>query len=350
MKIAFFEVQDWEKPSLENSFPADQVQFSGNVLDEKNVKAAKDAEVVSVFIYSNLNQSVLSQMRNLKLVVTRSTGFDHIDSAYCNSRGIAICNIPTYGEITVAQHAIALILSLSRNMTDSIERTRKGDFSCPGVQGFDLDGKTLGVLGTGRIGRHVIQMAKGFNMSVIAWDKYPNHKASEQLGFQYADAETVLRKADVLTLHLPLKDETHHIINKESLKAMKPSAMIVNTARGGLIDTEALTEALVNGKLAGAGLDVLEEESAIREEAQLLFDTLPRKKLETALYEHVLLRQKNVIITPHCAFNSKESLKRLVNTTIENIHCFTNGNPQNVVNKPAQQQKQPPKIAAAPAQ
>ncbi len=334
MKIAFFEVQDWEEPLLKGNFPNDEVHFFKDALGERNIEKALDFEVVSVFIYSKLNAEILSKLSKLRLVATRSTGFDHIDVEECNKRGILVCNVPTYGEITVAEHTFALILSLSRMISDSYERTRRGDFSCQNIQGFDLDGKVLGVLGTGRIGRKVIEIAKGFNMRVLAFDKYPNMKAAEELGFSYVDAQTLLKESDIVTLHLPLNDETYHFLNENTIKTMKKDAVVINTARGGLIDSQALTKALTSGHLAGAGLDVLEEESLIREEAQLLLDNLPREQLATMLRAHILLRLRNVIITPHCAFNSKESLQRLLYTTIENIFAFADGNPQHVVNNP----------------
>jgi D-lactate dehydrogenase len=291
----------------------------------------RDFDIVSIFIYSKLIGELLSKLDRVRLVATRSTGFDHIDLEECKKRGILVCYVPTYSENTVAEHTFALILSLSRMIHDSYERTRQGDFTCQGIQGFDLSGKVLGVLGTGRIGSKVIEIAKGFRIEVIAYDKYPNIKMSEELRFQCTDVTTLLQKSDIVTLHLPLNEETYHFLNKDRIDIMKKGAIIINTARGGLIDTKVLTEALVKGHLSGAGLDVLEEETLIREEAQLLLDNVPRERLATMLRTHILLRLKNVIITPHCAFNSKESLQRLVNTTIENINSFIAGKPQNLV-------------------
>jgi D-lactate dehydrogenase len=331
LKVAFFEVQDWEAPFLREGLKDYDVRLFKETLDEKNVKAAEDAEVVSVFIYSKLDSKLVSKLGKARLVATRSTGFDHIDLQACKERGILVCNVPVYGETTVAEHTFALILSLSRGIHDSYERTRRGDFTCEGVQGFDLNGKVLGVLGTGRIGTNVIEIAKGFKMNVLAYDKFPKADLADLLGFQYLGWSDLLKQSDVVTLHLPLTNETFHFLNKDTISTMKKGAVVINTARGGLIETQALTEALVNGHLGGAGLDVLEEEALIREEAQLLLDNLPREQLATMLREQILLRLKNVIITPHCAFNSKESLERLVNATIENIKAFAEGKPQNIV-------------------
>ncbi len=331
MKIAFFEVQEWEEPFLKEGLKEHEVRLFKHALDEKTVNTAVDCEVISVFIYSNLNKQLISRLGKARLVATRSTGFDHIDIIACREKGILVCNVPVYGDTTVAEHTFALILSISRLIHDSYERTRQGDFSCEGMQGFDLNGKTLGILGTGRIGIKVIEIAKGFKMNVLAFDKYPNMALAEKLGFNYTSADDLLRKSDVISLHLPLNQGTQHFINKETMATMKRGAVIINTARGGLIDTQALTEALINGHLSGAGLDVLEEEALIREEAQLLLDNVPRERLATMLRAHILLRLKNVIITPHCAFNSKESLERLANSTIENIQAFIQGKPQNTI-------------------
>lgn len=331
MRIAFFEVQDWEQPTLKHAFEGDEVLLRPEALTIDNVDEFKDFEVISVFIYSEVNQALLSKLPQLRLIATRSTGYDHIDLNACRQQNITVCNVPTYGEVTVAEHTFALILSLSRLIHDAYERSRRGDFKCQMVQGFDLHGKTIGVVGTGRIGRNVIEIARGFSMKVLAFDKYPNADAAKTLGFEYVDAATLLRAADVVTLHLPLLDETYHFLNRESLATLKPSAVVINTARGGLIDTQALAEALVKKKIAGAGLDVLEEETLIREETQLLFDSVPRERLAKVLEAHILLRLSNVIITPHCAFNSRESLQRLLDTTVENILAFKAGKPQNLI-------------------
>jgi D-lactate dehydrogenase len=331
LKAAFFEVQDWEKPYLSVSLNGLEVQLISEPLDERTVDKASDAEVISVFIYSNLNRELIKKIGKARLITTRSTGYDHIDIVACKERGIIVCNVPVYGDTPVAEHTFALILSLSRGIHDSYELTRRGEFTCENVSGFDLNGKILGVLGTGKIGRKVIEIARGFKMNVLAYDRFPSKKLSEILNFQYADWREVLQKSDILSLHLPLTDETFHFLNKETIGMMKSGAVLINTARGALIDSQALTEALMNGHLRGAGLDVLEEEALIREEAQLLLDNVPRERLARMLRTHILLRLKNVIITPHCAFNSQESLQRLVEVTINNIKAFREGKPQNTI-------------------
>jgi D-lactate dehydrogenase len=331
LKAAFFEVQDWERPFLVDNLEGFDVELIAEPIDEGNVVKAADAEVISVFIYSNLKRELIGKLAKARLITTRSTGYDHIDLSACKDHGITVCNVPVYGDTTVAEHTFALILSLSRNIHDAYERTRRGDFNCETVQGFDLNGKTLGVLGTGRIGTKVIGIAKGFGMRVFAYDRYPKTDLAKTLGFEYVDWQMLLKQSDVVTLHLPLTAETFHFLNKDSIALLKKSAVVINTARGGLIDSEALTQALVDKRLRGAGLDVLEEETLIREEAQLLLDNVPRQQLATMLRAHILLRLNNVIITPHCAFTSRESLRRLVEVTVENIQAFVAGKPQNTI-------------------
>jgi D-lactate dehydrogenase len=331
LKLGFFEVQEWEAPLLQQKLTGNEVKFNKETLTEANVESVKDFDAISVFIYSKLDSTMIDKLEKTRLIATRSTGFEHIDLEACRRRGITVCNVPAYGEETVAEHTFALLLSLSRMINDSYERTRQGDFECGGVPGFDLNGKVLGVLGTGRIGTKVIEIAHGFRMEVLAYDKFPNVNLADALGFTYVDWPELLKRSDVVTLHLPLNKETYHFLNKDTINSMKQGAVVINTARGALIDTQALTEALQNGHLRGAGLDVLEEETLIREEAQLLLDNMPREQLATMLRTHILLRLRNVVITPHCAFNSKESLERLVNGTIDNIEAFAAGKPQNIV-------------------
>ena len=286
---------------------------------------------ISVFIYTHITEQILQKAKKLKLIVTRSTGYDHIDIASCKKQGISVCNVPFYGENTVAEHTFALILALSRNIHRAYVRTISGNFALEGLQGFDLKGKTIGVVGAGHIGLHVIKMAKGFGMRILTTDIHQNKFLEEVLGFEYTSLERLLTESDIISLHAPYSPKTHHLINKENIQRFKKGALLINTARGGLVETNALTWALDHGILGGAGLDVLEEEELIHQEEQFLRKDFPVEKLKTVLENHILLHRENVVITPHIAFNSREALERILNTTIDNIRAFMEGHPRNVV-------------------
>jgi D-lactate dehydrogenase len=267
----------------------------------------------------------------LRMIATRSTGFDHIDLAACQRRRIVVANVPAYGENTVAEHTFALILNLSRNVHKSYVRTLQNDFRIEDLRGFDLKDKTLGVIGAGHIGMHVIKIAKGFGMHVLANARNPDPFIADVLHFRYVELEELLAKSDIITLHIPLNDSTFHLINKETIGRMKNGAIIVNTSRGGIIDTDALYEALARGKLKGAALDVIENENLIKEEHQL--HRTPKDKADwKRLYENLeLLKMPNVVFTPHNAFNSQEALERILDTTARNILGFAEGKAQNAV-------------------
>lgn len=332
-KIAFFETEEWEKPYFRAKLRGYDVTFFNNLIDEDNAAKAKDFDIISVFIYSKITKKILDKLKNVRLIATRGTGFDHIDVAECKKRKINVCNVPAYGENTVAEHTFALILNLTRKIHKAWERTRRLDFSQEGLMGTDLQGKTLGVIGVGNIGRHVVRIAKGFEMDVIAFDIFKNKKLEKKLGFKYVPFDYLLRNSDIITLHCPYNKKTHHLINKGNIKKIKKGALLVNTARGGLIETDALVNALDFGILAGAGLDVLEDECLIKEDAQVMSKHFPDKcDMRIVLEDHMLAKKDNVIITPHNAFNSKEALQRILDATVVNIKGFVNSKVVNKVN------------------
>ncbi|MGA3291343.1 MAG: hydroxyacid dehydrogenase [Candidatus Bathyarchaeia archaeon] len=331
MRIAFFEVEDWEEEYLKEKLSGHQLKFSNEKLSLENTAQIKDFDALSVFIYSKIDEQIIQEIPNLKLVTTRSTGFDHIDLDVCKKRGITVCNVPSYGENTVAEHTFALILSLSRNMCKACIRRFEQDFSIEGLEGFDLKGKTIGVVGTGQIGLHVIRIAKGFGMNVVAYDVRQNKLLSEVLEFEYVTLEDLLARSDVITLHVPHMKATHHLMNKDTFKLVKKGAILINTARGSIVDTEALIDALDKKILAGAGLDVFEGEEVIKEEKQLLYEPKNLEVLASLVKDHILLSKDNVVFTPHIAFYSKEALERILETTVENVAAFVSGKPQNVV-------------------
>ncbi len=320
--IYFFETEQWEKEKILALLPKKYTaKFISQTLTEKNVRKFRDATVISIFIYSAISEKVLAQLPNLRMIATRSTGVDHIDLATCRKRKIKVLNVPNYGENTVAEHAFALLLAVTRRITQAHDKVRKLDFDIHGLRGFDLQGRTLGIVGTGRIGQHLARMAKGFSMKVVAFDVQRDQKLARKLGFTYVkDLRTLMGVSDVVSLHVPELPATHHMINQKNVRWFKRGAVLINTARGGLVETQALLTALDEKILSGAGLDVLEEECNIREEAELLSQHLPQAcNPMTVLANHVLIERPNVIVTPHIAFNSNEAVERILHTTVKNI-------------------------------
>ena len=334
--IVFFELDEFglgdKKKYIRSKLKGHKVSFVPQRLEHDTAKLAKKADVVAFFIYSQVDAGLLKQLPRLKLALTMSTGFDHIDVAACKKRKVVVCNVPTYGENTVAEHAMALLLAISRNIIPSVERTRKGKFSFAGLRGFDLAGKTIGILGTGRIGKHMAHYATAFGMNVLAYDLFPNKEIAKECGFTYVSLNELLNNSDVISLHLPETPQTHHIINSKNLKKIKKGCILINTARGGLVETNALLLGLKNGTFKGCGLDVLEEEAAIQEDMALFHkDFAKRYDAHLLLEEHALQGMENVLITPHNAFNSTEALQRILDTTLENILAFLKKKPQNMI-------------------
>lgn len=326
-KVAFFEVEPWEKEYLKKSLKNFKLYFFDEVITKDNLKIIKDIDILSPFIYSKITKELMAALPSLKLITTRSTGFDHIDLKAAKKAKVKVANVPSYGANTVAEHTFALILSLSRKIHQSYERTSRGNFSLDGLRGFDLRDKTIGVIGCGHIGQHVIRIARGFGMKVIAYDVYQDRRLAKRLGFKHVELNDLLKQSDIISLHAPYNKATHHLINRKNIRLIKNGAMIINTARGGLVDTTALVDGLRSGKLAGIGLDVLEEEKYIlKEEAELLSPHFVSKSkenindyLKTIVEGHMLLISDKVIVTPHNAFNSQEALERILDTTIENV-------------------------------
>lgn len=334
MKIHYFSSEPWEEEYVRARLANDEIVFhSGSFASFPDV-ADQQAEVLCTFIESPIGEPQMSRFPALKLIATRSTGFDHIDTAEAARRGIAVANVPFYGENTVAEFAFALLLALSRRIIDADERVREGAFSPAGLRGFDLAGKTIGIIGTGHIGAHMIRMAQGFGMTVVGFDAFPNAELSHVLNFSYLPLAELLATSDVISLHIPYNEHTHHLINRENIGGIKKGAYLINTARGAVVETDALVEALRSGNLAGAGLDVLEEEGDLADETTLLASPHPREEeLRTTLENHYLIDHPRVIVTPHLAFNTTEAVARILDTTIENIRKFAEGSPTNIVTK-----------------
>jgi len=333
LKINFYEVDKTDKRFLNKALKGKfELSFFPDPLTVENAKTAKDADIISIFIYSVLDKRTLLTLPKLKFISTRSTGFNHIDLKYATSKGIPVCNVPYYGENTVAEHTFGLILALSRNIHKAYMRTVRNDFSIEGLEGWDIKGKTLGVIGAGSIGFHVIKIAKGFGMNVVAYDLHKNHFMEEVLGFKYVSLDGLLKSSDIISLHCPYNRATHHLLNTKNIGLVKHGALFINTARASIIEPEALHYALETGIFGGAGLDVFEGEDLVKEENQMLTRNVSVEHLRAVLQKNILLNKENVIITPHIAFDSVEAVERILETTVDNIEAFVGKNPTNVVN------------------
>ena len=331
--ISIFETDEQQEKYFNEMLSGNEIKFSPETLEpEKEYdQTLFDSEVLSVFAFSQVTKEMLEKFPNLKFITTRSTGFDHIDLNYCREKGIKVSNVPAYGVHSVAEHTFALILALSQKIIPSIERTRRGDFTLDDLRGFELFEKTLGVVGTGNIGKVVAQIGLGFGMKVIAYNRHDDEDL-KQVGVEFMELDALLSKSDIVTLHLPYNKETHHIINSENISKFKKGAILVNNARGGLVETQAVYDGLKQEIISAAGLDVLEEECGVREEGELLSAKFLEKcDLRTQLLDHMLLDREDVLITPHNAFNSNEAVEQIMETTVENIKSFIDDNPQNLV-------------------
>ncbi|MDI6772725.1 MAG: NAD(P)-dependent oxidoreductase [bacterium] len=275
------------------------------------VAAADGADVLCMRDqFGRVTGEILDRLPNLKLIVTRSAGYDHIDLAETARRGIRVCNVPDYGAHMIAELAFGLLLSVARNIVRGDERYRRErHFSDEGLRGIELHAKTLGVVGTGRVGLHSIRIAKGFGMRVVAHDVKENSQAARDLGFEYTPLERVLAEGDAVTLHIPLTVGTHRFLDARRLAMMKPGAILINTSRGAVVDTQALIESLRSGHLGGAGLDVLEGERSIYHDFSGL----------------------NVVVTPHIGWYTDGAVGRILSTTLGNIAAFAAGKCTNLV-------------------
>ena len=333
-KICFVATEPEEEEFFSEKFEAFDVSFMPELRD-----VPEDVEAVSIFINDRIDEAFLDRHPALRMIATRSMGVDHIDLEACAKRRISITHVSGYGENTVAEHTFALMLALSRRIRESTEAALAGKFTHEKFRGMDLRGSTLGVVGAGRVGLHVIRIAGAFGMKVLAYDAHPNPLHTELLDFKYTTLEHLLRESHVITLHIPLNLETHHIFNRETLSRCRPGVLIVNTARGRLIDSEALIEALDSGQVGGAGLDVIEEEGVFHGGATALLGaqiadrvrgagmdsdriSLPvgrMKEISRYIASNALLRRAKVVFTPHNAYNSDESREFISKTTSENI-------------------------------
>ena len=321
--VAVFDTKPYDREHLQ---PA-----GGNGIDWRflefrltadTVPTAQGARAVCVFVNDQLNRACLEALaaQGVKLVALRCTGFNNVDLAAAKALKLAVTRVPVYSPYAVAEHAVALLLTLNRRIHRAFNRVRELNFSLNGLVGFDLHGKTAGIAGTGKIGRIVAQILRGFGMTVLAYDPFPAVEWAKQQGVRYVDALTLAASSDVISLHIPLTPETRHIIRRETLQPMKPGVILINVSRGALVDTTALIEALKSGRLGGVALDVYEEEEGI------FFEDLSGQVLQDDELAR-LLTFPNVLITSHQAFLTREALADIARTTIANLQALNHGEP-----------------------
>ncbi len=323
--IIFYDSKQYEREFFETElFDKFNIEFKDyELLPETELSYVEEtAEIISVFTASRLTKETLEKFSNLKLILTRSVGYSHIDIDYCNSKNIIVANTPHYGDYTVAEFSFGILLNLVRRISYGINELKNGDMY-PETFGMELFDKTIGVIGTGSIGSKVIKIAKGFSMNVMCYDICKNPDIEKEYNVKYVDIDTLCKLSDIISLNAPLTTMTYHMINTEKIKLMKDNVVIVNTARGELIDTEALYNALLDGSIKGAALDVLEFEDTISNKRP--GSDLNLKNLRTSLINIKLLNLDNVIATPHIAYDTKEAVDRILNKTIKNLFEFENG-------------------------
>ena len=314
IKVAFFDTKAYDKPSFAHYGQLHDMQFRflETKLNEDTVELARGCDAVCVFVNDTVNAKVIDQLHGMgvKLIALRSAGYNNVDihSAYGK---VHVVHVPAYSPYAVAEHAMALLLTSIRRIHKAYIRTRDFNFSLNGLTGFDLHGKTVGVIGTGKIGRIFIDICRGFGMNVIAYDLFP----AKDSGIRYVSLEELFRSSDIISLHCPLTDETRHMINADAIETMKKGIVIINTSRGGLIDTEALLEGIKARKVGAACLDVYEEE------ADIFFEDRSGHILNDELLAR-LISMPNVIVTSHQAFLTEEALNNIAETTVNNILSY----------------------------
>ncbi|MBQ9325255.1 MAG: 2-hydroxyacid dehydrogenase [Clostridia bacterium] len=317
IRVAFFDTKAYDRPSFERYGSAHDMEFRflETKLNEDTVELARDCDAVCVFVNDTVNAAVIDRLyaMGIKLIALRSAGYNNVDVQAAFGK-IHVVHVPAYSPYAVAEHAMALLLTSVRRIHKAYNRTREFNFSLNGLTGFDFHGKTVGVIGTGKIGRIFIDICRGFGMKVIAYDRFP----AQDSGIAYVTLDELFERSDIISLHCPLTDDTRHMIHADAIGKMKKGVVIVNTSRGGLIDAEALLEGIKARKIGAACLDVYEEE------ADIFFEDRSGHILNDELLSR-LISMPNVIVTSHQAFLTEEALDNIAETTVGNIlSCFEN--------------------------
>lgn len=338
MKTVFFDVHEYEEDFIISNMPeCCSVLIFKEAFHEKFdeiLPKIEKVEVLSVFTSSRVSADALKKLPSLKLIVTRSTGYSHINIDYCRENNIPVLNVPRYGDTTVAEFAFGLLLNVTRKISVAHESLRKGIINAHQYIGLDLNEKTIGVIGTGAIGAHAIKIAKGFGMKILAYDPFPKDELIEKYDVNYVTLDELYAHSDFITIHAPATKANYHMIDDEAFSKMKRGVVLINTARGEIINTEALYRALKTGIVRGAGLDVLECEDILAMKDELLsrVDCINPECLSKTLINQKFLELNNVIVTPHVAFDTQEAIERILTTTFKNINSFIKGEVINRVN------------------
>lgn len=318
MKIAFFDIQQSERLVFEIISANHDCLFFQSSLTKQIASTISDTQILYIRSIAKLTKEILVKLPKLQFITTRSTGFDHIDLEYCKKHKIVVSSVPTYATNAVAEHTFALLLGLSRKLLLCVNQTKNGIVDVEKLRGFELKGKTLGVVGLGNIGSQVVEIARGFGMNILVTTKHPSTSRASKYRVQFVDLHTLLQKSDIVSLHVPLTEETIHLININNITSLKNNSIIINTSRGQVVDTDALIFGLETGILKGAGIDVLEDERIFK-----------CKHLNLRNSSMSLLEHKNVIITPHNAYNTKEAHQTILTISAENIGAYIKGKPIN---------------------
>lgn len=324
LHITVFDTKPYDREPLQLAAEGSDIKwhFMDCRLSAETATAAHGAQAVCIFVNDRADRACLEALAGLgvKHVALRCAGFNCIDLAAAKELGLSVTRVPAYSPYAVAEHAVALLLALNRKIPRASNRVHDLNFSLNGLVGFDLHGKTAGIIGTGKIGRITAQILRGFGMKVLAFDPYPSADWAREHGVEYTDARTLARECEVISLHTPLTPETHHIIRRETLELMKPGAILINVSRGALIDTKALIVSLKSGRLGGVALDVYEEEEGV------FFEDLSGQILHDDELAR-LLTFPNVLITAHQAFLTQEALAEIARVTVANLVAFGKGQP-----------------------
>ncbi|HKN03150.1 MAG TPA: 2-hydroxyacid dehydrogenase [Buttiauxella sp.] len=323
MKLAVYSTKQYDKKYLEqvNTEYGFDLEFYDFLLTEKTAKTAHGCEGVCIFVNDDASRPVLEELKNqgVKFIALRCAGFNNVDLDAAKELGMPVVRVPAYSPEAVAEHAIGLMMSLNRRIHRAYQRTRDANFSLEGLTGFTMFGKTAGIIGTGKIGIAALKILKGFGMRLLAFDPYPSAAALE-LGVEYVDLPTLFAQSDIISLHCPMTPENYHLLNRAAFDQMKNGVMVINTSRGGLIDSQAAIDALKNQKIGALGMDVYENER------DLFFEDKSNDVIQDDLFRR-LSACHNVLFTGHQAFLTAEALTSISETTLENLRQLENGEP-----------------------